>query len=214
MAYDAGREQIDAMNQKADYLTDQSVEATRRMKALVTETGEVGAETLVRLHEQGEQLDNIETKLEAMDADLKEAERNLNQLEKCCGLCLCSCCCNKGSDFIKKHRAMRDAAYGADGTTATSKVTDQPTSNRGQGSVTSAGTQPMIQKVLNDDRETEMDENLTDVSNMLGNLKHMAMDMGDELERQNNQLDRINNKADSNDLRLQSANTQAKRIVK
>lgn len=39
-----------------------------------------------------------------------------------------------------------------------------------------------------------MEENLTQVSGMLGNLRNMAIDMGSEIESQNRQVDRINNK--------------------
>ena len=47
-------------------------------------------------------------------------------------------------------------------------------------------------RVLNDKRENEMDENLGQVSNVLGSLKHMAMDMGGEIEKQNKQIDSMN----------------------
>eukprot|EP00117_Sycon_ciliatum_P037446 scpid88622/ scgid28011/ Synaptosomal-associated protein 25; Super protein; Synaptosomal-associated 25 kDa protein &gt; Synaptosomal-associated protein 25; Synaptosomal-associated 25 kDa protein &gt; Synaptosomal-associated protein 25; Super protein; Synaptosomal-associated 25 kDa protein &gt; Synaptosomal-associated protein 25; Super protein; Synaptosomal-associated 25 kDa protein &gt; Synaptosomal-associated protein 25; Super protein; Synaptosomal-associated 25 kDa protein &gt; Synaptosomal-ass len=203
------RADIETMNQKADYLTDQSVDSTRRMRAMVEESGMVGTQTLVTLHDQGEQLDKIEGNLENMDADLKAAEKDLNQMEKCCGLCLCRCCCNRGNDFGRTQGDLHKMAYGKDNNNKSSVVTAQPTgSARGAGG---AGG-PMVQRVLNDAREDEMDKNLGDVSSMLGNLKNMALDMGNELERQNDQLDRINTKADSNDVRLSMANDQAQRI--
>ncbi|XP_062575596.1 formin-F-like [Saccostrea cucullata] len=40
-----------------------------------------------------------------------------------------------------------------------------------------------------------MEENLTQVSGMLGNLRNMAIDMGSEIESQNRQIDRINIKS-------------------
>lgn len=39
-----------------------------------------------------------------------------------------------------------------------------------------------------------MDENLAQVGNILGNLKNMALDMGNEIDAQNKQIDRINEK--------------------
>lgn len=41
-----------------------------------------------------------------------------------------------------------------------------------------------------------MEENLTQVGNILGNLKHMALDMGNEIDSQNKQIDRINEKVE------------------
>ena len=50
---------------------------------------EVGIKTLVALDEQGEQLDRVDENLDQINVDMKEAERNLSSLEKCCGLCVC-----------------------------------------------------------------------------------------------------------------------------
>ena len=50
----------------------------------------------------------------------------------------------------------------------------------------------MTCRITNDDREEEMEENMQQVSTMIGNLRNMAQDMGTEVENQNRQLDRIN----------------------
>lgn len=49
-------------------------------------------------------------------------------------------------------------------------------------------------RITNDAREDEMEENLNQVAGVIGNLKHMAMDMGNEINAQNQQIDRINTK--------------------
>lgn len=36
-----------------------------------------------------------------------------------------------------------------------------------------------------------MDENLEQVGGIIGNLRHMALDMGNEIDTQNRQIDRI-----------------------
>lgn len=38
-----------------------------------------------------EQLDRIEEGLDQINDDVRTAEHNLTQMEKCCGLCLCPC---------------------------------------------------------------------------------------------------------------------------
>ncbi|MBN3293032.1 SNP25 protein, partial [Polypterus senegalus] len=48
-----------------------------------------------------------------------------------------------------------------------------------------------IRRVTNDARENEMDENLEQVGGIIGNLRHMALDMGNEIDTQNRQIDRI-----------------------
>lgn len=51
-----------------------------------------------------------------------------------------------------------------------------------------------IRRITNDARETEMDENLGQVNTMIGNLRNMALDMGSELENQNQQIEKISTK--------------------
>lgn len=46
-------------------------------------------------------------------------------------------------------------------------------------------------RVTDDARENEMDENLEQVGGIIGNLRHMALDMGNEIDTQNRQIDRI-----------------------
>ena len=42
-----------------------------------------------------------------------------------------------------------------------------------------------------------MEDNLQQVSTMIGNLRNMACDMGNEIENQNNQIERIKGKVRS-----------------
>jgi synaptosomal-associated protein 25 len=49
-------------------------------------------------------------------------------------------------------------------------------------------------RITGDAREEEMEDNMGQVSSMLGNLRNMAIDMGTEIEGQNQQVDRINMK--------------------
>jgi len=50
----------------------------------------------------------------------------------------------------------------------------------------------LLGRITNDAREDEMEDNLADVSVMVGNLRNMAIDMNSEITAQNKQLDRIN----------------------
>lgn len=49
-------------------------------------------------------------------------------------------------------------------------------------------------RVTNDAREDEMEENLEAVGSIIGNLRTMALDMGNEIDSQNKQIDRITDK--------------------
>ena len=70
-------------------LTNESVEATHRMKNMMEEATSAGVQTLVMLDEQGEQLNRIEEGMDQINSDMRKAEDNLDNLEKCCGCCVC-----------------------------------------------------------------------------------------------------------------------------
>ncbi len=48
--------------------------------------------------------------------------------------------------------------------------------------------------MTNDAKEDEMEENLAHVGSIIGNLKSMALDMGNEIDTQNVQIERIQGK--------------------
>lgn len=49
-------------------------------------------------------------------------------------------------------------------------------------------------RVTNDAREDEMEDNLVHVGSIMGNLKSMAVDIGNEIDTQNIQMERIQGK--------------------
>jgi len=200
------RSDIYNMQQEADRVTDESLESTRRMLALSEETQETGIKTLTMLDEQGEKLDRVEENMDVINEDMREAEKNLTGLEKCCGLCLCTC---KRPKSFERSEGYKKAFKSDD---KGNVITQQPgSSQNNKGGAPSGG---YIQRITGDDREDEMDENLGQVANIVGNLKSMAIDMGTELESQNKQLDRINLKAEANDDRIEKANERARKILR
>ncbi|XP_006874717.1 PREDICTED: synaptosomal-associated protein 23-like isoform X2 [Chrysochloris asiatica] len=145
---------------RAHQVTDESLESTRRILGLATETQDVGIKTITMLDEQGEQLNHIEEGMDQISKDMREAEKTLTELNKCCGLCVCPC-----------------------------------------------------NSITNDAREDEMEENLIQVGSILGNLKNMTLDMGNEIDAQNQQINRITDKADTNKDRIDIANARAKKLI-
>ncbi|XP_055879922.1 synaptosomal-associated protein 25-like isoform X1 [Biomphalaria glabrata] len=187
--------------------TNESLESTRRMLAMCEESKEAGIKTLVMLDEQGEQLDRIEEGMDQINQDMKDAEKNLEGLEKCCGLCVLpwkrSKNFEKGSDYSKTWKASEDGKVNTNGPRV---VVDQ-----GNGSGPTGG---YITRITNDAREDEMEQNIGEVAGMVSNLRNMAVDMGNEIESQNKQLDRINMKGMSNEVRITAANQRATKLLK
>uniref|UniRef100_A0A7N4NKT0 Synaptosomal-associated protein 23 n=1 Tax=Sarcophilus harrisii TaxID=9305 RepID=A0A7N4NKT0_SARHA len=145
---------------RAQQVTDESLESTRRILGLAIESQDAGIKTITMLDEQGEKLNRIEEGMDQINKDMRETEKTLTELNKCCGLCVCP-----------------------------------------------------WNRITNDAREDEMEENLSQVGNILGNLKTMAIDMGNEIDFQNKQIERITEKADTNKDRIDNANARAKKLI-
>ncbi|CAB3245930.1 unnamed protein product [Arctia plantaginis] len=165
---------------------------------------EVGMKTLVMLDEQGEQLDRVEEGMDQINADMREAEKNLSGMEKCCGICVLPC--NKGASFKEDDGTWKGNDDGKVVNNQPQRVMDER-----NGIGPQAG---YIGRITNDAREDEMEENMGQVNTMIGNLRNMALDMGSELENQNRQIDRINRKGESNETRITLANQRAHELLK
>ncbi|XP_037727993.1 synaptosomal-associated protein 25-like isoform X2 [Drosophila subpulchrella] len=140
--------------------------------------------SIVMLDEQGEQLDRIEEGMDQINADMREAEKNLSGMEKCCGICVLPC--NKSQSFKEDDGTWKGNDDGKVVNNQPQRVMDDR-----NGMMAQAG---YIGRITNDAREDEMEENMGQVNTMIGNLRNMALDMGSELENQNRQIDRINRK--------------------
>uniref|UniRef100_A0AAQ5X141 Multifunctional fusion protein n=1 Tax=Amphiprion ocellaris TaxID=80972 RepID=A0AAQ5X141_AMPOC len=198
------RNELADLQTRADQIADESLESTRRMLALVEEV----SPTIHQLYftalmplSSPEQLDRrIEEGMDQINKDMKDAEKNLNNLGQFCGLC--SCPCNKikggGQAWGGNQDGVVNSQPGA-------RVVDE----REQMAISGG----FIRRVTDDARENEMDENLEQVGGIIGNLRHMALDMGQEIDTQNRQIDRIMEKADSNKTRIDEANQRATKML-
>lgn len=200
----APRSELQELQLKTGQVTDESLESTRRMIALCEESQDVGGQTLVLLNHQGEQLDRIEEGMDQINADMREAEKNLTGMEKCCGLCVLPC--NKSASFKEDEGTWKGNDDGKVVNNQPQRVMDDRNGLGPQGGY--------IARITNDAREDEMEENMGQVNTMIGNLRNMAIDMGSELENQNRQIDRINRKGESNETRIAVANQRAHDLLK
>ncbi|RUS78265.1 hypothetical protein EGW08_013981 [Elysia chlorotica] len=201
------RSELQELQMQANIMTDESLESTRRMLNMCEETQDIGVKTIVMLDEQGEQMDRIEEGMDQINQDMRDAEKNLEGLEKCCGLCVLpwkrSKNFEKGSDYNKTWKASEDGKVNTNGPRV---VVDS-----GNGAGPTGG---YITRITNDAREDEMEQNIGEVAGMVTNLRNMAVDMGNEIESQNKQLDRINQKGESLNTRVDKANSRANRILR
>uniref|UniRef100_A0A8D3AEA3 Multifunctional fusion protein n=1 Tax=Scophthalmus maximus TaxID=52904 RepID=A0A8D3AEA3_SCOMX len=196
------RNELADLQTRADQIADESLESTRRMLSLVEEVSRAQLYfTLLMPLSLPEQLDRrIEEGMDQINKDMKDAEKNLNNLGQFCGLC--SCPCNKIKGGGQAWGANQDGVVNSQ---PGARVMDE----REQMAISGG----FIRRVTDDARENEMDENLEQVGGIIGNLRHMALDMGQEIDTQNRQVDRIMEKADSNKTRIDEANQRATKML-
>lgn len=197
---------------RAHQVTDESLESTRRILGLAIESQDAGIKTITMLDEQGEQLNRIEEGMDQINKDMREAEKTLTELNKCCGLCVCPCNRTKNFESGKNYKATWGDGGDNSPSNVVSKQPGRVTNGQPQQATGTAGG-GYIKRITNDAREDEMEENLTQVGSILGNLKNMALDMGNEIDAQNQQIQRITEKADTNKDRIDIANTRAKKLI-
>jgi synaptosomal-associated protein 25 len=200
------RNELSSIQTQMNQTTNESLESTRRMLTLCEESKEAGIRTLVMLDEQGEQLDAIDSGMDRINAEMRDAEKNLEGLEKCCGLCVLPW---KRTKNVEKSAAYSKTFKGNEDGKVNSSGPRQVVAQNGMGPGSG-----YIQRITNDAREDEMEENLQQVSTMIGNLRNMACDMGNEISNQNNQIDRIKGKTDISQIRIEGANKRAKTLLK
>ncbi|XP_060275118.1 synaptosomal-associated protein 23 isoform X3 [Ovis aries] len=179
---------------RANQVTDESLESTRRILGLAIESQDAGIKTITMLDEQGEQLKRIEEGMDQINKDMREAEKTLTELNKCCGLCVCPCSRTKNFESSKAYKATWGDGGDNSPSNIVSKQPGRVTNGQPQQATAGAASGGYIKRITNDAREDEMEENLTQVGSILGNLKNMALDMGNEIEAQNRQIDRITEK--------------------
>eukprot|EP00045_Choanoeca_perplexa_P017690 m.262361 g.262361 ORF g.262361 m.262361 type:complete len:213 (-) comp17606_c1_seq1:67-705(-) len=201
------------VQQEANEVLDADVEATRRMRDLVVQDQQMNQQTLQELDEQGEQLRRVEKGLDGINANTAKAEKELTQMEKCCGLCLCPC--TPKHDF-EGRRGYNSTWKSGGGSADEDGVIDQQpgaTSARGKSGGKDANGR-YIESIVGDAREDEMNDNMGVVHDVLGDLKAQAMAMGDELDDQNETIDRITGKTQSNVDRVQAASDRTAVLIK
>ncbi|KAF6768180.1 Synaptosomal-associated protein 25 [Paragonimus kellicotti] len=169
-----------------------------------------------QLASQGDQLRRVDGQMDVIHTDIQQAERNLEEMDKCCGLCVLPWKRSKKptSDKLFKQPHSNNQSMVAPSTQTSQRqpqqFNTQPTS---QPQMRIPGQGQYITRITNDAREDEMEANLQEVSHIVGDLRVMATDMNQEIREHNEIVERIDQKADANQERLRQAQARAERIV-
>jgi len=206
--------QKQAYMDQANQVTDNSRDATRRMVALVEESKAVGIDTMDELARQGEQLDRVEDNLDDIAFGVQKTEKHLDDMNKCCGMFTLPWKRWKKFDrtgaykdaFDEKRVAKREKAAAEEAEKAAAAWSKKGGAPQQSG--------PYIQRVMDDHREDEMEENLKHVGAGLNMLKEMAIDFGTTIDKQNVQIENITVKGEANEIGIAQNQHRVDRILK
>ncbi|GLH00528.1 Synaptosomal-associated protein 25 [Gryllus bimaculatus] len=200
----APKTELEELQFKCREVADESLNSTRRMLTLCEEGKEAGIRILVDLDDQEEKLEAMEKGMDDINEDMIEAQKSLAAMGKCCGLCDLSC--NKGSSN------KEDEAVWKGGDEDSKVVSNQP--QRVMDPNCMGPQTGYIGKITNDDQEKEMEENMEQVAAMVGNMRNMALDIGNSLQSQEALLNRITRKAEVNERNVAEAVEKAHALMK
>ena len=184
---------------QAERVTNESLESTRRSVAMCEESWDAGAKTQVTLQRQGAQLDGVEQAMQQIRVDVREASGNLTKMRRCC--CLCTLPCRKVSRFEE----VAVWKSGGDGKAIGTQPQRLPPPETASG---------FIPRLTDDAREDEMEANVQRITQIIGNMRAMAIDIGCEVEAQKEQVTVIAGMAASNEVNIKEVNHLAGKILK
>eukprot|EP00262_Sarcandra_glabra_P015339 TRINITY_DN4709_c2_g2_i1.p1 TRINITY_DN4709_c2_g2~~TRINITY_DN4709_c2_g2_i1.p1 ORF type:complete len:308 (-),score=53.15 TRINITY_DN4709_c2_g2_i1:84-1007(-) len=202
---------VQELENYAVYRAEETTEKFNGCMKIAEEIREDATRTLVVLHQQGEQITRTHVTAANIDYDLSRGEKLLGSL---------------GGLFSKtwkpkKTRAITGPVYTRDdpskrrgnhleqrerlGLTQSSRR--QSNSHEHLPAPTSTLERVEVEKVKQDDV-------LSDLSNLLGELKNMAVDMGSEIERQNTDLDHLHDDVEVLNIRVDEANKRGRHLLR
>lgn len=202
---------VEELENYAVYKAEDTTKSVNNCLKIAEDMREDGTKTLVMLHQQGEQITRTHMVAADIDHDLSRGEKLLGSL---------------GGMFSKtwkpkKNRAIKGPEITRDdpvqrkgnhleqreklGLSSASKEKSSHTRNP-LPEPTNAMQKVEVEKVKQEDA-------LTDLSNILGELKGMAIDMGSEIERQNKALDHADDDMDELVSRVKGANQRTRRLL-
>ncbi|XP_042052811.1 putative SNAP25 homologous protein SNAP30 [Salvia splendens] len=192
------------------YAVNQAEQTTRSVNNCLKIAEDIrgdASRTLETLHAQGDQIHRTHVMAADMEKDLSKGEKLLNSL---------------GGMFSmpwkpKKGKAISGPATSKDDNDIPKRATKEQRQKLGvdrkargsrapDGEPTSA-----LQKV--DMEKDKQDDGLSDLSDILGDLKGMAVEMGSELDKQNKALDSLDEDVDELNSRVKGANTRARKLL-
>ncbi|XP_059299871.1 SNAP25 homologous protein SNAP33-like isoform X2 [Lycium ferocissimum] len=202
---------VEELENYAVYRAEETTKSVNSCLKIAEDMREDATKTLITLHQQGEQITRTHMTAADIDHDLSRGEKLLGSL---------------GGIFSRTWKPKTNRPI-----TGPLITRDDPVQRRGNHleqreklglssapkARSNSRTPPpestnSLQKV--EAEKAKQDDGLSDLSNLLGELKNMAVDMGSEIERQNKALDHVEDDVDELGVRVKGANQRIRRLLR
>ncbi|KAL5723071.1 hypothetical protein ACHQM5_006515 [Ranunculus cassubicifolius] len=210
---DSGGLENQSVQELEDYVVYKAEETTKAFSnclRVAVDIREDASKTLVMLHHQGDQMMRTHGNAADIERDLSRGEKLLGSL---------------GGMFSKtwkpkRTRSITGPVYSRDDPIKSrANHLEQKqrlgllSSSNGQSRPEQRTFEPTSKLQTVEAEKMKQDDALNDVSNILEELKAMAIDMGSEIERQNKALDHFNDDVEELNVRVRHANGRARRLL-
>lgn len=210
---DSGGFENQTVQELENYAVHKAEETTKTVNSclrIAEDMRQDATKTLITLHQQGEQITRTHRTAADIDHDLSRGEKLLGSL---------------GGLFSKTWKPKKTRPI-----TGPVITRDDPVQRKGnhleqreklglssapKGHSSSRTPPPEPTNALQqiEVEKAKQDDALSDLSNLLGELKDMALDMGSEIGRQNKALDHLQDDVDELNFRVKGANQRGRRLL-
>ncbi|KDP41280.1 hypothetical protein JCGZ_15687 [Jatropha curcas] len=206
---DLENKSVQELENYAKYKAEETTKGVNNCLRIAEDIRQDATRTLDMLHSQGEQINRTHMMAVDMDKDLSKGEKLLNNL---------------GGIFSKpwkpkKTKEITGPVITADKPSKKGENNKEQREKLGVGgktkgqstSATHAEPTTALQHI--ELEKAKQDDGLSELSDILGDLKGMAVDMGTELDRQNKALDHLSDDVDELNSRVKGANQRARHLL-
>lgn len=200
---------VQELEDYAVYKAEETTNAVNNCLKIAEDIREDATKTLVTLHQQGEQITRTHMVAADIDHDLSRGEKLLGSL----GGIFSKTWKPKKTHSITGPVITRDDPSKKRGSNDQREKLGLAPKARGQSNVRTAPPEPTnaLQKV--EVEKAKQDDAFSEISDLLGELKDMAVDMGSELESQNKALGHFYKDADELNYRVKGVNQRTRRLL-
>lgn len=201
---------VQELENYAVYKAEETTKSVHNCLKIAENIREDAAKTLVTLHHQGEQITRSHHVATDIDRDLSRGEKLLGSL---------------GGLFSKTWKPKKTRTitgpviFGDDAVRRKGNHLEQreklglTSASEGQSRLRTPPQEPTDALTKVEFEKGKQDDALSNLSDLLGELKDMAVDMGSEIERHNKALGHLDDDVDELNFRVKGANQRARRLM-